>query len=163
MHNGTHFTVFKETTHGPSLHKNSIHLASWCPSFSEKNLNWNLKLETLLSHSLSLTPSHYFLFSDEMSTQLIHLLSPSFPSSRSLSNLPASSRLLSINPIYLPFSLRRHAFPLSCSCSSSHTPLLSSDNGFGSNLVVTQATSSAIDVDAVTEAELKENGFRWGD
>ncbi|KAF3324383.1 pyruvate kinase isozyme A [Carex littledalei] len=95
-----------------------------------------------------------------MSTQAIHLLSPSFPSSRSLSNLPASSRLLSINPIYLPFTLRRHAFPLSCNCSSSHTPVLSSDNGFGSKSVVAHATASAIDVDAVTEAELKENGFR---
>ncbi|KAJ4760453.1 Pyruvate kinase [Rhynchospora pubera] len=96
-----------------------------------------------------------------MSTQSIHLLSPSFPSPRSLSNLPSSSRLLSFNPINLPFPLRRSAFPLSCSCSlSPASPVLASDNGSGSSSVATQASSSAIDVDAVTEAELKENGFR---
>lgn len=47
MHNGTYFTVFEKTTHGPSLHKNSIHLASWCPSFSEKRTSietWNTPL-----------------------------------------------------------------------------------------------------------------------
>ncbi|KAI0498468.1 hypothetical protein KFK09_019354 [Dendrobium nobile] len=92
-----------------------------------------------------------------MASQSLHFLTPVNPS-RSLSSSPF------LRPSLLPVRLR-----LFRSSAAAHTPppdlnpspvpvILSSTNGIGG--VSIAAAASAIDVDAVTEAELKENGFR---
>ncbi|RZS24260.1 hypothetical protein BHM03_00057313 [Ensete ventricosum] len=99
--------------------------------------------------------------------QTVYLLSPPTTPLRSVSKLPGSSPSPSIARIplrsLLPHSsprLRHHLRFHACSASAALPPspdlgLLASDNG-SSNL----AAAAAIDVDAVTEAEMKENGFR---
>ncbi|KAL0911847.1 hypothetical protein M5K25_017772 [Dendrobium thyrsiflorum] len=92
-----------------------------------------------------------------MASQSLHFLAPNNPS-RSLASSPFR------RPSLLPERLR-----LFRSSAAAHTPppdlnpspvpvILSSTNGIGG--VSIAAAASAIDVDAVTEAELKENGFR---
>lgn len=96
--------------------------------------------------------------------QTVHLLSPPTPS-RPLSNLldrPPSPSVLRLLP---HFSSHLHLCRFH-PCGASTTPsspldlgLGASDNG-ASNLAAAAVASATIDVDAVTEAELKENGFR---
>ncbi|KAJ3669889.1 hypothetical protein LUZ60_010213 [Juncus effusus] len=78
------------------------------------------------------------------------------------SPLPSSRPLYSTLSTFRPLLLSRQNSLLLCACTSfpSSTPILASDNGFGSSQLTAPAPSSGIDVDAVTEAELKENGFR---
>ncbi|CAL5395383.1 unnamed protein product [Camellia sinensis] len=63
------------------------------------------------------------------------------------------------NPKF-PFKSARKSITASCSDldSSPPSPILVSDNGNGGG--VTELSSSSIEVDTVTETEMKENGFR---
>nr|CAD1819804.1 unnamed protein product [Ananas comosus var. bracteatus] len=90
---------------------------------------------------------------------------PLLPVPISLAPLPLSSP----HPPLPLLRRRRIALPFSASASSSASPpprdigspLLASDNGIGGGAASAAAVAAAgIDVDKVTEAELKENGFR---
>lgn len=85
--------------------------------------------------------------------QSLHLIAPSTPI-RSLSSTSTPTPT-SLSLRLLP--LRHHHLRRlpSIRASAASPDLLSSTNG-----ITAAASSSAIDVDAVTEAELKENGFR---
>ncbi|KAG0467027.1 hypothetical protein HPP92_018607 [Vanilla planifolia] len=98
-----------------------------------------------------------------MAGQVVHLLSPT-AAARSNSPIPVSARLTLRGPLLR----QRLGFPLPRICCAVSQPppsdigpvpaVLSSSNGIGGTVVASAA--SVIDVDAVTEAELKENGFR---
>ncbi|KAG0448007.1 hypothetical protein HPP92_028039 [Vanilla planifolia] len=98
-----------------------------------------------------------------MAGQVVHLLSPT-AAARSNSPIPVSARLTLRGPLLR----QRLGFPLPRICCAVSQPppsdigpvpaVLSSSNGIGGTVVGSAA--SVIDVDAVTEAELKENGFR---
>ncbi|KAJ0982438.1 hypothetical protein J5N97_010693 [Dioscorea zingiberensis] len=84
--------------------------------------------------------------------QSLHLRAPPTPA-RSLSK-PTTPSLL--RPPSLPFSLpRRRPIPLLSASTTPPSTDIIFDNGG-----VSSVAAAAIDVDAVTEAELKENGFR---
>ncbi|XP_043722201.1 pyruvate kinase isozyme A, chloroplastic [Telopea speciosissima] len=94
--------------------------------------------------------------------QALHLLVSSPSSTRTLSNLSFSRQTSSFTSYpkrRISFNVVRRSISAVSSDleSSSSARVLVSDNGKGG---VLSADSSSIEVDAVTEAELKENGFR---
>ncbi|PKA64951.1 Pyruvate kinase isozyme A, chloroplastic [Apostasia shenzhenica] len=95
-----------------------------------------------------------------MASQSLHLIAPP-TASRSLARISTAV----IPNLRLPYLRQGLRLPLACSSAqtppSNHGPapaVLSSDNGIGGGPIA--GAASAIDVDAVSEAELKENGFR---
>ncbi|CAI0559353.1 unnamed protein product [Linum tenue] len=96
-----------------------------------------------------------------MSSQSLHFFTPSSTACPNITfpkpSLPAPNRRLAFASSPRTFSIR--AVSESSDPNPAPPPVVVADNGAGSR-VVAAADSSSIEVDKVTEAELKENGFR---
>ncbi|KAL7177823.1 hypothetical protein ACSBR2_031062 [Camellia fascicularis] len=97
-----------------------------------------------------------------MSQSLNFFISSSRSPNSTITSQSHSKPYVSTFNFRFPAKLLRKSISASCSGpdSSSSSPVLLSDNGGAAAVASEYNWSSSIEVDAVTEAELKENGFR---